>query len=210
MKRLQVCGFCSKHRLAKRGWSREKGQSGLESQGPAASGAWGRVETTSPSVPQRQLSTCQSKSPPPGVIHSQFRYAPHSECHKPGLQKDSMKNRWMPSWGQAEGPLHPILPSPGQSSPPPAGAQAGAQGLHLSEAPALTSFPRTQGAQGRGQGGASGREENQEQVGGRLGAEAGARTGSFWDCPNFKNSVQLNDCRPELTANFYSRRKRVK
>lgn len=68
--------------------------------------------------------------------------------------------------GQADGTYRcPVLPEPGP--PPPAGAYADAQGLHLSEALALTSFPRTQGAQGRG------REEQPGEKGTEIRMEGG-------------------------------------
>lgn len=111
-----------------------------------------------------------------------------------------------PGW---ECPLYPILPSPGPSSlpPQPLTPPAGAQVLHLSEALLLASFPRTQGPPGEGLGGAAWSEEDREQEAGRAGADsAGARTGSFWDSPNFKYSVQRSDHRPELWADFYSRK----
>lgn len=58
------------------------------------------------------------------------------------------------------------------------------------------------GPPGEGAGGAAWREENAEQEGGRAGADAGARAGSFWDSPSFKYSVQLSDHRPEFVGRF--------
>lgn len=92
------------------------------------------------------------------------------------------------------GPL--LLPQPATS---PAGAQVGAQSLHLSEALLWLPFPEL-GALGRGRGQAW-REGNRELEGGLAGADnTGARNGSFWDSPNFKYSVQLSDHRPELVG----------
>lgn len=111
----------------------------------------------------------------------------------------------MPSWGQAAW---------GSSVPPSFLPLAGPSSQSLQRfqlepklepevcigGPAPLPFPELRAPRG-GAGGAAWREENRGQEGGRAGADkAGARTGSFWESPNFKYSVQLSDHRPELVG----------
>lgn len=85
-----------------------------------------------------------------------------------------------------------------------------AQGLHLSEAPALTSFPRTPGAQGRGreEQPGEGRTENQregelEQK--RLGPELGVSG----IAPTSRTLSNLLPTGQNSQVYFYSRRNRA-
>jgi hypothetical protein len=105
----------------------------------------------------------------------------------------------------------PILPSPGQPSPPPAGAQVGAEGLHLSEAPGPNSFPRTKGAQGRGrEEQLRGRRTENKREGDLEQKTLGPEPGVSGTAPT---STILSNCLTtgqNLWAYFYSRRNRVK
>lgn len=86
------------------------------------------------------------------------------------------------------------------------------QGLHLSEAPALTSFPRTLGSPGEGQGGVAwpgewrtenGREAELEQK--TLGPELGVSG----IAPTLRTLSNLLPTGQNLQVYFYSRRKRA-
>lgn len=107
----------------------------------------------------------------------------------------------MPSWGQADGAHRcRIPPLPGRSSPLPSGAEVVAQGLHLSEAAALTSFPRTPGAQGRGgeDGGGDG-----QRTRGRV-SWSRKRWGQNWELLGLPQLQGLHPTlhRPELVGLF--------
>lgn len=116
-----------------------------------------------------------------------------------------MTDRCLPGDRQPGGPLYPHPLSAGRPAPPPKASNTSSWSLSWSprspsEAPLLLPFPELRAPRG-GAGGAAWREENRGQEGGQVGADkAGARTGSFWDSPNFKYSVQLSDHRPELVG----------
>lgn len=151
------------------------------------------LHTQDAAMSQRQIN------PPLGFIRSRFHSTQHCELNKPELKKDSVNNRQMPSCGQGDRPSVPQPPFP-WPVPPPAGAQVGAQGLHLSEAPAPASFPRTQGPQGRGQGGAAAerRELEPKKLGPELGVSGTAPTASI-----LSNCLTTGQ---NLWADFYFRK----
>lgn len=132
----------------------------------------------------------------------------HSKLHKLELRKESVtadRNLQGTGGWDLQVPSSPLA-----GPPPPAGAQADAQGLHLSEAPALTSFPRTQRAQGRG------REEQPEEKGTEIQREGGLEQktlgpelGVAGIAPTSRTLSNLLPTGQNFQVYFYSRRKRA-